>query len=166
MFLKSRDITLPTNVCLIKATVFPLVMYGCKCWTIKNWAPKIWCLQIVVLEKTLESPLDSKKIKPVNPKGNQSWILIGRTDVEAKIPILWPPDVKSRLIRKDPNAGKDWKQEKGMSEDEMIGWHHQLNAHEFEQTLGNGEGLGSLACCSPWGRRVGHNWVTEQQQLL
>ena len=136
-------------------------------WELDNkegWASKNWCFWTVVLEKTLESPLDSKEIKPVNPKGNQSWIFIGRTKAEA--PILWPLDVKSRLIRKDSNAGKDWKQEKGMSEDEMIGWHHQLNAHEFEQTLGNGKGLGSLACCSPWGRRVAHNWVTEQQQLL
>ena len=111
-----------------------------------------WCFQNVVLEKILESPLDCKEIKPVNPKESQSWIFIGRTDAEA--PILWPPDAKSRLIRKDPDAGKDWRQEeKGMTEDEMVGWHHRLNGHEFEQAPGDGEGQGSLACCSPWGRK-------------
>ena len=104
-------------------------------------------LSIVVLEKTLESPLDSKEIKPVNPKGNQPWTFIGRTDAEA--PILWPPDAKSWLIGKDPDAGKDWGQEeKGVTEDEMVGWHHRLNEHEFEQTLGDSEGQGSLARCS------------------
>jgi len=114
----------------------------------EGWAPKNGCFQIVVLEKTLESPLGSKEIKPVNPKGNQSWILIGRTDTEA--PILWPPDGKNWLIRKDPDAGKDWRQkEKGMIEDEMVGWHPQLNGHEFEQAPGGGEGQGSLAYCSP-----------------
>ena len=106
----------------------------------------------MVLEKTLESPLDYKEIKPVNSKGNQSWIFIGRTDAEAEAPILWPPDVKSRLIRKDLYAGKDWRQEeKGTTVDEMVGWHHWLNGHEFEQTPGNSEGQGRLACCSPWG---------------
>ena len=95
-----------------------------------------------------------KEVKPVHPKGNQSWIFIGRTDAEAEAPILWPPDVKSRLIRKDADAGKDWRQEeKGATEDEMVGWHHWLNGHEFEQTLGDGEGQGSLVCCSPWGRK-------------
>ena len=108
----------------------------------------------VVLEKTLESPLDSKEMKPVHPKGNQSWIFTGRTEAEAEAPILWPPDVKSRIIGKDPNAGKDWGQEeKGMTEDEMVGWHHQLNGHKFEQTLGDRDGQGSLACCSPWGHK-------------
>ena len=114
----------------------------------EGWAPKNWCFWIVVLEKTLESPLDCK-IKPVNPKGNPSWIFIGRTDADT--PILWPPDAKSWLIRKDPDAGKDWRPEKGMTEDEMVGWHHQLNGHEFEQALGVGVGQGSLVCCSPWG---------------
>jgi len=115
-----------------------------------------------VLEKTLESPLDCKGIQPVNSKGNQSWIFIGRTDAEVEIPILWPPDMKNWLTRKDPDAGKDWRQvEKGTTEDEMVGWHHQLNGHEFEQALEIGDGQGSLVCCSPWGRRVGHNWVTE-----
>ena len=105
----------------------------------------------VVLEKTLESPLDCKEIKPVNRKGNQFWIFIGRTDAEAEAPILWPPDVKSRLTGKDPDAGKDWRwEEKGMTEDKMVGWHHRINGHEFEQALGDGEGQGSLACCSPW----------------
>ena len=103
----------------------------------------------MVLEKTLEGPLDSKEIKPVNPKENQSWIFTGRTDAEAEAPILWPPDVKSWLTGKDPDAGKDWRQEKGMTEDEMVGWHHWLNGHEFEQTLEDSEGQGSLACCSP-----------------
>ena len=116
--LKSRDITLPTKVCLVKAMVFPVVMYGCESWTIK----KNWCFWIVVLEKILESPLDCKEIKPVNPKGNQSWIFIGRTDAEAETPILWPPDMKNWLIWKDSDAGKDWRQEeKGMTEDEMVG---------------------------------------------
>ena len=102
----------------------------------------------VVLEKTLESPLDCKEIKPVNPKGNQSWIFIGRTDAEAETPILWPPHAKSWLIGKDPDARKDWGQE-----EKMIGWHHQLNGHELEQTPGDSERQGSLACCSPWGHK-------------
>ena len=118
----------------------------------EDWMPKNRFFQTVVLEKTLESPLDCKEIKPVNPKENQSWIFIGKTDVEAETPILWPPDVKNWLIGKDPDAGKDWGwEEKGMTEDEMVGWHHQLDGHEFEQTLGDGDGQGSLACCSPWG---------------
>ena len=117
----------------------------------EGWAPKNWCFWTVVLENTLESPLDCKEVKPINPKGNKPWIFIGRTDAEAEAPILWPPDVKSRLIGKDPNAGKDWRQEeKGTAEDEMVGWHHRLNGHEFKQTLGNSEVQGSLACCSPW----------------
>ena len=99
----------------------------------ESWALKTWCFWTVVLEKTLESPLDSKEIQPAHPKGNQSWIFIGRTDAEAETPILWPPDAKNWLIEKDPDAGKDWRQEeKGMTEDEMVGWHHRLNGHEFE----------------------------------
>ena len=113
------------------------------------WAPKNWCFWTVVLEKTLESPLDSKEIQPVHPKGNQSWILIGRTDAEAETPILWPPDANIRLTGKDPDAGKDWRQEKGMTEDEMVGWHHWLDEHEFEQAPGVGDEQGSLECCSP-----------------
>ena len=117
----------------------------------ESWVPKNWCFWIVVLEKTLESPLDSKEVKPVRPKGNQSWIFIGRTDTEAEAPILWLPDAKSRLIGKDPDAGKDWNQEaKGMTENEMVGWLHWLNGHEFEQTPGDSEGQRSLACCSSW----------------
>ena len=107
----------------------------------------------MVLEKTLKSPLDCKEIQPVNPKGNQSWILIGRTDAEAEAPILWPPDGKNWLTEKEPDAGKDWMQEKGMTEDEMVGWHHRLDGHEFEQALEAGDGQGSLACCSPWGHK-------------
>ena len=116
----------------------------------EGWMPKNWCFSIVVLEKPLESPLDIKEIKPVNPKGNQSGIFIGRTDNE--ILIFWPPDAKIWLIRKDPDAGKDWKQEeKQMTEDEVVEWPHWLNGHEFEETLGDGEGQGSLVCCSSWG---------------
>ena len=117
----------------------------------ERWALKNWCFWTGLLEKTLESPMDFKEIKPVHPKGNQFWIFIGRTDPQAETPILWPLDVKSQLIRKDPDAGGDWKQEeKGTTEDEMVGWHHRLNAHEFEQAPEDGEGQGSLACCSSW----------------
>ena len=115
----------------------------------ENWVPKSWCFWTVVLEKTLESPLDCKEAKVIHPKGNQSWIFIGRTDTEAETPTLWPPDVKSWLFWKDPDAGKVWRQEKGMTEDKMVGWHHWLNGHEFEQAPGIGDGQGSLACCSP-----------------
>ena len=108
----------------------------------------------MVLDKTLESPLDFKEIQPVHSKGNQSWIFIGRTDVEAETLILWPPDVKNWLIGKDPDAGKDWRrEEKGMTEDEMVGWHHWLNGHKFEQAPRGGEGQGSLVCCCPWGHK-------------
>ena len=137
--LKSRDITLSTKFYLVKAMVFPVVMYGCESWTIykESWMPKNWCFWTVVLEKTLESPLDYKEIKPVNLKGTQPWIFIGKTDVEAETPIVWLPDVKSWLIWKDPDAGKHWGQEeKGTTEDEMVGWHHRLNGHEFGWTLG------------------------------
>ena len=117
----------------------------------ESWALKNWCFWTVVLEETLESPLDCKEIKLVNPKGNQSWIFTGRTDDEAEVPILWPPDTKNWLIGKDPDAGKDWRQEeKGMTEDEMVGWHHWLNGREFEQAPGVGDGQGSLVCCRPW----------------
>ena len=118
----------------------------------ESWAPKNRCFWTVVLEKTLESPLDCKEIQPVNPKENQSWIFIGRTDAEAETPILWPPDVKNWLTGKDPDAGKDWGQEeKGTTEDEMIGRHQSLNGYEFEWAPGVHDGQGSLACCSPWG---------------
>ena len=126
-------------------------MEGCKSSTIKKaecW--RIDAFQLWHWEKTLENPLDSKAIKLVNPKGNQSWIFIGRTDAEAEAPIFWPPDVKSRLIAEDPYAGKDWGQEKGAAECEMVGWHHRLNGHEFVQTLGDSEGRGSFVGCNPW----------------
>ena len=132
--LKSRDITLLTKICLVKAMVFPVVMYGCESWIKKKaerWridAFELWCWR-----KTLESSLDCKEIKPVNPKGNQSWIIIGRTDAKAETPLLWLPDAKNWLIGKDPDAGEDWRQEeKGMREDESVGWHHWLDGHEFE----------------------------------
>ena len=150
--------------------VFPVVLYRCESQTIKeaflsacfhqleridNF--KLWCWG------RFESPLDSKEIKPVNPKGNQPWIFIGRTDAEAEAPILWPPDAKTWLIGKDPDAGKDRRQEeKGVTEDEMVGWHHRLKEHEFEQTQGDSEGHGSLMCCSSWGRRVGQDLATKQ----
>ena len=117
----------------------------------KSWAPKNWCFWTVMLEKTLESPLACKEIQPVHPEGNQSWIFIGKTDAEAEISILWPPDAKSWLIGKGPDAGKDWRQEdKGLTEDDMVGWHHWLNEHKFEWTPGVGDGQGGLVCCSPW----------------
>ena len=114
---------------------------------------KNWCFWILVLENTLESPSDCKEIKPVNPKGNQPWIFTGKTDTETEAPILWPPDVKSHLTGKYPDDRKDWRQEKGMTEDETVGWHHWLNGHEFEHTQGDSEGQGSLACCSPWSNK-------------
>ena len=158
--LKSRDMTLPPKVCLVKAMVFPVVMYGCELDCEESWAPKNWCFWTEVLEKTLESPLDCKEIQPVHLKENQSRIFIGGTDTEAETPILWSPDVKNWLTGKDPNGGKDWRQEKGTAEDKMVGWHLRLNRHEFEQALGDGEGQGSLACCRPWGHRVRHDWAS------
>ena len=120
----------------------------------ESWALKNWCFLTVVLEKILESLWDCKDIRPVHPKGNQSWIFFGRTDAEAEAPILWPPDGKNWLIRKDPDSGKDWRQEeKWAAEDEMVGWHHRLNRHEFGQALGVGDGQGGLACCNPWGHK-------------
>ena len=116
----------------------------------ESWVRKNWCFWTLVLENTLESPLDYKEIQPIYPKGNQSWIFIGRTDAEAEAPILWPPDAKKWLIGKDPDAEKNWRWEKGITEDEMVGWHHQLDGHEFEQTSGVGDGRGGLVCCNPW----------------
>ena len=150
--LKRRDITLLTGP--------SRQSYGFSCshvwmWELdckQSWGPKNWCFWTVVLEKTLESPLDCKEIKSVNPKGNQSWIFIGRTDAEAETPVLWPPDTKNWLIWKNPDAGKDWRQEeKGTTEDEIVGWHHWLDGHEFEQAPGVGDGQGRLVCYSPWG---------------
>ena len=144
--LKSRDITLPAKVHLVNdfstSHIWMWELGHKESWTVKNW-----CFGTVVLEKTLESPLDCKDIQPVHPKGNQSWIFTGRTDAEVETQL-------KRLIGKDPDAGKDWRwEEKGMTEDEMVGWHHWRDGHEFEQALGVGDGLGSLACCSP----LGHN---------
>ena len=166
--LKSRDITLPTKVRLVKAMAFPVVMYRCESWTIKKAecqrtdAFKLW------LEKTLENPLDSKEIKPVSPKGSQPWILAGKTDAEAEAPMLWPPDAKNWLIGKGPDAGKEWRQqEKGTTEDEMVGWHHRLDGHEFKQAPGDGDGQGSLACCSPWGcKELGTTERLNNHELL
>ena len=131
-----------------------------------SWASKNWCFWIVALDNTLDSPLNSKEIKPVNPKKNQPWIFIGRTDAKAQVSILWPPNAKSQLIGKDPDAGKNWRQEeKGMTEDEIVGWDHWLDGHEFEQALGVGDGQGGLVCCSPWGHKESDmneqlNWIT------
>ena len=142
---KIRDITLPTKICLVKAMVFPVGMSGCESWTIKNW-----CFRAVVLEQTLQSPLDFGEIQPVQPRGNQSWIFI----VEAETPILWPPDVMNWLIWKDPDVGKDWwREDKGMTEDDLVVWHHWNNGHEFEYTPGVGDGQGGLEWYSPWGHK-------------
>ena len=152
--LKSGDITLPTKLHLVKAMIFPVVVYGCESWTIKKAErQRNWCFWTGCWRRLL-SPLDCKEIQPVNAKGDQSWVFIGRTDAEVETPIFWQPDVKNSLIGKDHHASQYWRQEeKGMTEDEMVGWHHQLNGHEFEQALGVGDGQGSLACCSPWGRK-------------
>ena len=151
--LKSRDITLlkkgpsSRNYGFYSNHVWMWELNHKESWVVKNW-----CFWTMVLEKILESPLDCKEIKPVSPKGNQPRIFIGRTSVKA--PIFLPPNAKSWLTGKDPDARKDWRQEeKGMTEDEMGGWHHQFNAHEFAQTLGNSEWQGSLVCCISWGRK-------------
>ena len=144
---------MPTKFRLVKAMVFPVVMYGCESWTIKKAEHRI-CFWTVVLEKTLESPLDCKEIQPVHPKGDQSWVFIGRTDAKAETPILWPPHAKSWVIGKDPDAGRDWGQEeKGTTEDEMSGWYHRLDGHGFGWTPGAGDGQGGLACCGSWGHK-------------
>ena len=138
----------------------------------ESWVLKNWCFWTVVLEKTLESPLDCKEIKPVNPKGNQSWIFFGRTDAELKLQYFGHLMQKNRLTEKDPDAGKDWRQEeKGMTEDEMVGWHHWLDGHDFEQALGIGGGQGSLACYRPWDFKVSHmiewlNWKLWSERIL
>ena len=146
---------------------FPVVMYGCESWTIKKAECRRIDVWTVVLEKTLESPLDCKEIQPVHSKRDQSWVITGRTDVEAETPILWPPDVKSWLIWKDPDAGKDWRWEKGMTEDEMVGWHHRLEAHEFGWTPGVDDGTGRPGVLRFMGwQRVRHDWVTELNWTL
>ena len=148
--LKSRDIISLTKVHISQSYGFSSSQVWM--WEMdhkEGWAPKNWCLWTVVLEKTLENPLDSKQIKPVNPEGNPPWIFIGRTDAEAEVSILWPPDAKSWLTGKDPKVGKDWRQqENSAAEDEMVGWHHQLNGHGFEQTLGDSREYYSL-----WGHK-------------
>ena len=149
--LKSVDVTLPTKVHLAKAMVFKVVMYGCESWSIKSWAPKTWCFWTVVLEKTLEGPLDCKEIQTVHPKGNQSWIFWKDWcwSWNSNTSATWCEEL---IIWKDPDVRKDWGQEdKGTTEDEMIRWHHQLDGHEFEQALVVGDGHGSPAYCSPWG---------------
>ena len=154
--LKSRDITLPTKICIVKVMFSPVVMYGCERWTIKKAEhQRIDGFETVVLEKTLERPLDCKEIKSVNPRGNQPWIFTGRTDAEDEALILWPPDVKTWLFVKDPDAGKDWRQEeKGMTEDEMVGWHHK-----FGRWWGRPGVLQSIGL-----QRVRHDWATEQER--
>ena len=149
--LKSRDITLPTKVSRVKAMVFSSSHIRMQELDHKeSWLPKNWCFWTVVLEKILESPFIFTEINLVNPKGNQPWIFIVRTDNEAET----PPDAKNGLIWKDPDAGKDSRQEeKGTTEDEMVGWHYRLNVHEYEQDSGVGDGQGSLSCCSPWGHK-------------
>ena len=151
--LKSRDITLMKKFCIVKGMVFSCNIV--RTWELdhkEGWALKTWCFRNV-LEKTLESLLDSKEIQPVHPKGNQSWIFIGRADAEGEAPILWWPNAKNWLIGKDPDAGKHWKkEEKGMTADEILGRHHWLNGHELEQSVGVGDRLGSLVCCNLWGR--------------
>ena len=162
--LKTRDIILSTKGHL------PSQGYGFSSshvwmWELdykESWAPKNWCFWTVVLEKSLESHLNCKDIKPVHLRRDQSWIFIGGTDAKAETPILWPPVTKNWLPGKDSDAGKDWRQEeKDSTEDEMVGWHHQLNEHEFEWALGVGDGQGILACCGPRGHRVGYDWETE-----
>ena len=153
--LKSRDMTLPTKVHLVKAMVFPVVMYGCESWTVKKAEHRrIDAFWTVVLEKTLESPLDCKEIQPVHSERDQPWVFFGRNDAKAETPVLWPPHVKSWLIGKDSDAGRDWGQEeKGTTEDEMAGWHHRLDGCESEWTPGVGDGQEGLACCDSWGRK-------------
>ena len=167
--LKSRDVTLPTKVRLIKAMVFLVVMYGYESCTIKKaecWridAFELWCERRLLRVPWTARRSNQSILKEISQSSRKS---VGRTDSKAKTQILWPPDVKNWLIWKNPDAGKDWRWEKGTTEDELVGWHHWLYGHEFEQVLGVGDGQGSLVCCSPWGRRVGHDGVTELNWLL
>ena len=158
--LKSRGITLPNKGPYIQSYGFSSQV---RMWELNHkegWMPKNWCFPAMVLEKTLESPLNSKEIKPVNPKGNQPWMFTERTDAESEAPILWSPDANSQLFGKDLDAGKDWGQrEKREKENEMVGWHHWISEHESEQTPGGSKGQGSLVCCSPW--RVRYDLVTK-----
>ena len=152
--LKSRDVTLPTKVRLVKAMVFPVVMYGCESWTVKKAeCRRTDAFWTVVLEKTLETPLDYKEIQPVHSE-DQPWDFFGRIDAKAETPVLWPPQVKSWRIGKDSDAGRDWGQEeKGTTEDEMAGWHYWLDGRESEWSPGVGDGQGGLACCDSWGHK-------------
>ena len=159
---KSRDITLPTKV--------PVVMYACESWTVKkakHWrtdAFELWCW-----EKTPESPLYCKDIQPVHSKRDQSWVFFGRNDAKVEMPVLWPPHAKSWLIRKHSDAGRDWGQEeKGTTEDEMAGWHHQLDGHEFGWTPGVGDGQGALACFDSWGHKDSDTteWLNRMVKVL
>ena len=161
--LKSRDIPLPTKVHLVKAMVSPVVMYGCESWTVKkveHWridAFELWCWR-----RLLRVPWTARRSNPSILKENQPWIFIGRSDAEAETPIPWSPDEKNWFTGQDSDAGKDWRQEeKGTTEDEMVGWHHRLNGHEFEQAPGVGDGQESLACSSPWGHKESD--MTEQR---
>ena len=148
--LKSRDITLLTKVCIVKAMVFPVVSYGCKSWAVKKAeCQRIHALELWFWRRLLKVPWTARR--SINLKRNQPWILVGRTDPEAETPVFWSSDANSWLIGKDPDAGNEWGQkEKRESEDEMAGWHHQCNGHELGQTSGDGEGQGGLVCCSPW----------------
>ena len=153
---------LTTKVRLVEAMIFPVVMSGCESLTIKKAERRRnWCFWTVALRKTLEGPLDCKEIQPAHPKGNQSWVFIGRTDAEAETPTLWPTDVKSWLTGKDPDAGKDWGQEEKGTEDVMVGWHHWLDGHGFGWTSGVGDGPRGLACMAHGISRVGQDWAAE-----
>ena len=159
--------TLLTKVCIVKAMVFPAVMYGRESWTIKKAklqridAFELWCWR-----KLLRVPWTARR--SINHKENQPWIFIGRIDAEGETPVLWPPDAKSRFTGKDPNAGKDWGQEKGVTENEMVGWRHWHNGFEFEQTLGDSGRPGNLLCCRPWGhidQTELSNWTTQPEYI-
>ena len=169
---KSKDITLPTKVRLVKARVFPVVMYGCELDCEQSWVPKNWCFWTVVLEKTLANPLDCKEIQPFHSEGDQPWDFFGRNDAKAETPVLWPPHVKSWLIGKDFDTGRDWGlEEKGTTEDEMAGWHQWLDGRESEWIPGVGDGQGGLLCCDSWGRKESDrterlNWTGVSIQIV
>ena len=153
--LESRDLTLPTKICIVKAIIFPLVTDSCESWTVKKEEhQRIYTFELCCWRWLLKVPWTARRSNQVNLKGNQPWLLTGRTDGEAEAPVFWPPDVSSWIIEKVRNAGKDWGQkEKRVSEDEMDEWHHWCNGHELEQTSGDSEGQGCLACYNPWGRK-------------
>ena len=166
--LKNRDITLLTKIHIVKPMVFPVVMYGCELDHKEGWTQNNWCFWTVMLEKILESPLDCKEIQPVHFERDQPWDTFEGNGAEAETPVLWPPHVKSWLIGKASDAGRDWGQEeKGTTEDEMAGWHHWLDGRESEWTPGVGDGQGGLACCDSWGRKESDTtWATELNFLL